>query len=60
VDIMYTIYSLQGQFMNKILISIPIEEELYLCALEVENDSSLNDEINIWDVTISDGLNERG
>jgi hypothetical protein len=35
-----------------------LEEELYLCALGVEKDKPLNDEMNVWDVTVSDGLKE--
>jgi len=34
------------------------ERKLYECALAVEKDRSLNDEMSEWDTTISDGLND--
>ena len=34
------------------------EEQLRLCALAVEQDSALNDEMSDWDNTISDGLDD--
>ena len=35
-----------------------LEEQLYSCALGVENDKSLNDEMSVWDITVTDGLKE--
>ncbi|MEI8055261.1 MAG: hypothetical protein WCH10_04600 [bacterium] len=32
------------------------ERNLYACALEIEKDKLLNEEMWMWDVTISDGL----
>ena len=32
------------------------EKALYQCALEVEKDQSLNEEMKDWDVTIGDGV----
>lgn len=32
------------------------EKALYECALAVENDASLNEEMQAWEVTIQDGL----
>jgi len=34
------------------------ERMLYECALAVENDKALQLEMNEWDVTLNDGLNE--
>jgi hypothetical protein len=34
------------------------EQELYECALAVENDSALNKEMSEWDGTIQDGLTD--
>lgn len=34
------------------------ERILYECALAVENDTDLKKEMNEWDVTLSDGINE--
>jgi hypothetical protein len=34
------------------------EHDLYACALEVEKDNALNDEMREWDVTIADGLSD--
>lgn len=33
------------------------EKALYECAVAVENDTSLNDEMKDWDVTLQDGMN---
>lgn len=33
------------------------EKALYECAVAVENDMSLNDEMKDWDVTLQDGMN---
>ena len=33
------------------------EKALYECAVAVENDTSLNDEMKDWDVTLLDGMN---
>ena len=32
------------------------EHALYQCACEVEADSSLNNEMNYWEVTVGDGI----
>jgi hypothetical protein len=32
------------------------EKKLYECALAVENDDVLNDEMNEWDITVQDGI----
>ncbi len=34
------------------------EEALYQCALAVEKDSALNKEMEEWDSTLNDGLND--
>ena len=34
------------------------EKALYECAAAVENDAVLNDEMNDWDVTLQDGMND--
>ena len=34
------------------------EHFLYECAVAVENDSALRDEMDEWDVTLQDGLND--
>jgi len=34
------------------------ERALYACALEVENDKLLNEEMQDWDVTVQDGVND--
>ncbi|MDX2165053.1 MAG: hypothetical protein SFW07_06535 [Gammaproteobacteria bacterium] len=34
------------------------EEALYKCALAVEKDVALNKEMDEWDVTLKDGLND--
>jgi hypothetical protein len=34
------------------------EQLLYECAVAVENDDSLNKEMNEWDITLKDGLND--
>ena len=34
------------------------EHLLYECAVAVENDAALQDEMNEWDVTLQDGLND--
>lgn len=34
------------------------ERNLYACALSVEKDELLNEEMKAWDVTINDGLEE--
>jgi hypothetical protein len=34
------------------------ERLLYECALAVENDTNLRDEMSDWDVTLNDGLTE--
>lgn len=34
------------------------EEALYKCALAVEKDSNLREEMAEWDITTNDGLNE--
>lgn len=34
------------------------EKHLYECALAVENDDALNREMNEWDVTLQDGLDD--
>jgi hypothetical protein len=34
------------------------EKRLYSCALEVEKDELLNEEMKAWDITINDGLME--
>ena len=33
------------------------EKALYECAVAVESDSSLNDEMDDWDLTLQDGIN---
>ena len=33
------------------------EKALYECAVAVENDAALNKEMEDWDVTLSDGIN---
>jgi hypothetical protein len=33
------------------------EKKLYECAVAVENDQSLNEEMEDWDITLQDGLN---
>ena len=33
------------------------EKALYECAVAVENDASLNNEIQDWDITLQDGMN---
>jgi hypothetical protein len=33
------------------------EKALYECAVAVENDASLNNEMKDWDVTLQDGMN---
>ena len=33
------------------------EKALYECAVAVENDASLNDEMKAWDITLQDGMN---
>lgn len=33
------------------------ENALYQCALAVENDAALNNEMKEWDATLNDGLN---
>ncbi len=33
------------------------EKALYECAVAVENDTSLNDEMKDWDITLQDGMN---
>ena len=35
------------------------EHSLYECALAVEKDDSLRQEMNEWDVTLEDGLDEK-
>jgi len=48
--------------MQKVLISDPSdlteqhERNLYACALSVEKDELLNEEMKAWDITINDGL----
>jgi len=34
------------------------EQVLYACAVAVENDTTLRDEMDEWDITIDDGLND--
>lgn len=34
------------------------EKTLYECAVAVENDASLKDEMNDWDITLQDGMND--
>lgn len=34
------------------------ERSLYECALAVENDDALSQEMNDWDITLQDGLSE--
>lgn len=34
------------------------EKSLYTCALEVEKDTALNEEMKEWDITTNDGLKE--
>ena len=34
------------------------EESLYQCAIAVENDAALNNEMKEWDVTLQDGLDD--
>ena len=34
------------------------EQELYQCALAVEQDTGLNEEMKEWDVTLQDGLHD--
>ena len=34
------------------------ERSLYECALAIEQDSGLHEEMSEWDITISDGLNK--
>ena len=34
------------------------EQELYQCALAVEQDTALNEEMKEWDVTLQDGLHD--
>ena len=34
------------------------EKNLYSCALEVEQDPQINEEMKAWDITINDGLGE--
>jgi hypothetical protein len=34
------------------------EKALYECAAAVENDALLNDEMNDWDITLQDGMND--
>lgn len=34
------------------------EKSLYACALEVEKDQALNEEMRTWDITTNDGLTE--
>ena len=33
------------------------EKALYACAVAVENDAPLNDEMKAWDITLQDGMN---
>ena len=33
------------------------EKALYECAVAVENDAPLNDEMKDWDITLQDGMN---
>ena len=33
------------------------EKKLYECAVAVENDASLNEEMEEWDITLQDGMN---
>lgn len=35
-----------------------LEKQLYECALAVEQDATLNEEISAWDTTLGDGLDE--
>ena len=34
------------------------EKALYECAVAVENDAVLNDEMKDWDITLQDGMND--
>ena len=34
-----------------------LEKSLYECAVAVENDASLNKEMEDWDITLQDGMN---
>jgi len=34
------------------------EQALYECALAVENDTMLNQEMNDWDITLQDGVDD--
>lgn len=34
------------------------EDNLYACALEVEKNDLLNEEMKTWDITVSDGIRE--
>jgi hypothetical protein len=41
---------------SKVVAGLRREQELYECALAVEQDQQLNGEMTDWDVTVGDGI----